>query len=312
MGRSFLLGICGLLIALFIAPTAAQPAGKVYRIGILSNVPRANLGIKPRIAAFIHGLRDLGYVEGRNVSFEYRFPNSMKNRLPQLTKLAAELVRLKVDIIFTHSSPAGQAVKIATKDNPIPVVIGVGVDRHVASLRRPGGNITGLSSIAPDLVGKQLQIFKETLPGLTRLAVLRNPAHRGHPAAIQSAMVAAKALGLELSVVDATNATAIPEAFRTMVAKKSDGVLVLRGGMLVNLRPRISDEANKVGIPTMFGHPVEAQAGGLMSYGTSVDALYRRAATYVDKILKGAKPADLPVGITFPPSILLRADEVIE
>jgi len=309
---------------------AAQPqaAGKVYRIGILSNVPKSNAGIRPRYKAFIQGLRDLGYVEGRNVVFLYRFPRSMSGRETQLARLATELVKLKPDVIFTFSSPATDMAVRAT--HTIPIVVGVAVNRHVANYRHPGGNVTGLSSSAGDLVPKQLQLFQEAVPGLKKVAVMWNPDHHSHADNVKKAQTAAPALGLEIVPVGVTTKSALPRAFNRMIAEKVQGLLVLRGGVLVNIRPHISDHANKLGIPTMFGHPVEARAGGLMSYGVSVRRMFRQAATYVDKILKGARPADLPVErptkldlvlnlktakrlhITFPRSILLRADEVIE
>jgi putative ABC transport system substrate-binding protein len=309
-------------------PAHAQQAGKVYRIGILSNFPKSNTAIRPRIEAFRQGLRDLGYLEGRNVTFDYRYPETMSGREARLAKLAAELVELNPDVIFTFSSPAGDAAKNATRT--IPIIFGVSVDRHVANFSRPGGNITGLSSISKDLIGKQLQTFRETVPGLNKVAVLWNPEHRSHAAVVERTKTAAAVLGLNLVAIDADSVAALPGAFERMIARKVQGVLILRGGMFVTLRPRISDIANRLGLPTMFGHPSEAEAGGLMAYGTNTGALFRRAASYVDKILKGAKPADLPVerptrfdlvinlktakalGIKIPRAILLRADKVIE
>lgn len=315
-----------ILISTFSAE--AQPKTKMHRIGVLSNAPKSNKAVSERIAQFRDELRKLGYVDGRNAEFHYRYPTSTSGRAAQQAVLAQELVALKPDVIFTFSSPATDSVQSTTRT--IPVVVGVGVDRFVKDFSHPSGNITGLSSNSKDLIGKQLQIFRETLPNLKKVAVLWNPEHRAHPAFVKETKRAAATLGLQLVTVPAAKPAAFAAAFQRMSEEKVDGVLILRGGMFVSLRPRLSNLANVHGIPSMFGHPSEAQAGGLMSYGTNVEALFRRAATYVDKILKGAKPADLPaewptkfnlvinlktakkLGLVVPPSILLRANDVIE
>jgi putative ABC transport system substrate-binding protein len=309
--------------------TACRPCPEGAKgIGVLANVPKSVINMRGRFEAFRQGLRELGYVEGRNVVFQFRYPRTISGRVAELTRLASELVRMRPHVIFTHSSPATDVLRKATRT--IPIVVGVGVDRHVASYSHPGGNITGLSSIAQNLLGKQLQIFREAFPRMTRVAILWNPDHRSHAANVKKAKRASTILGLDLIPVGLTDGKSLNAAFDLMLAEKVQGVLILRGGMLVNLRPRISDKATAMALPTMFGHPSEARAGGLLAYGTNVTAMYRRAATYVDKILKGAKAGDLPVerptkfdmivnlktarklGVTIPSSILLRADEVIE
>lgn len=310
------------------SPSVAQQPAKLYRIGILSNVPQSNETETARLRLFLDELRRLGYVAGRNVEFLDRYPSSMSRQAAELPFLAKQLVALQPDVIFTWSWPAIGSVHSATRT--IPVVVGVGVEGIVKDFSHPIGNITGLSSMAIDLVGKQLQIFREALPGLNKVALLWNPENRGHPAMAESARRAAKTLGMTLILVPAGKPAAFVPAFEKMAEERVGGVLILRDGLFVNSRPQLSDLASQHRIPAMFGHPVEAQAGGLMAYGTNVDALFRRAATYVDKILKGAKPADLPVeqparfelvvnvktaraiGISIPSTILARADEVIE
>ncbi len=304
-------------------PAEAQKAKKIHRIGYLE-VSRLR-----GFEVFRQGLRDLGYVEGRNITIEHRSAEGKKDRLPEL---AAELVRQKVDVIMTAGQPAPDAARKATRT--IPIVFGVVGDPVgeglVASLNRPGGNLTGLSSMIPDLAGKQLEIFKEVVPRLSSVAVLQNPAHRAHPIGVRSAEVAARALGLQIVVIDVGSAAALDGVFRRMVAERVGGVLVMRGSLFIRHRARIAELAVKAGLPTMFGHGFEAEAGGLVAYGADVLALFRRAATYVDKILKGAKPADLPIerptkfelvinlktakklGLTIPPEILIRADKVIK
>lgn len=327
MKQTFLLG--AVLLAVSMTSNApAMAADQKFRVGILSNAPQSVKVMEKRLGDFRKGLLDLGYVEGRNVEFHNRYPATMANRAVQQAVLAKELVALNPHVIFTFSSPATDSVQKATRT--IPIVVGVSVDRFVNDFSRPDGNITGLSSNSVGVLGKQLQIFREAVPKLHRVAVLWNPQHRAHKPSMEKAKEAAATLGLTLVPVAAAKPSSFAEAFQTMAESKVDGVLILRGGMFVNSRPKLSDLANKFGIPSMFGHPVEAKAGGLISYGTNVSALFRRAAHYVDKILKGAKPSDLPVerptqfdlvinartaqklGLSVPPTLLLRATEVIE
>jgi putative ABC transport system substrate-binding protein len=321
--------LSGLIILFTLTqPTAAQQTDKIHRVGILSNAPQTNKALEERLNQFVDELGLLGYVTGRNVEFYVRHPSSMANRAVEEPILAKELVALKPDVIFTFSSPASDAVHRATRT--IPVVVAVSVDRFVKNISRPEGNITGLSSQQKDVIGKQLQVFREALPGMKKIGVLWEPTHQAHSAVVKEARRAAQVLGVTLVVVPAANPASFGPAFEKMKDQNVDGVLILRGGLFVNSRPTLSNLANKSRIPSMFGHPSEARAGGLMAYGTNVEALFRRAAHYVDKILKGASPSDLPVeqptkfdlvinlktakklGISIPPTLMVQANEVIE
>ena len=319
------------LVLLLVSPLAAraclaeaQPAsGKTARVGFLGDVP-------PFLdAAFRQGFRDLGYVEGQNLVIDHRFPQWKYERLPEL---AAELVRSGVDVIVAASPPAAKAASQAT--TTIPIVFAVSGDPvaegFVASLARPGGNITGLATGGPDLVGKQLEMLKAVVPRLSRVAVLQNPDQQGHVRAVPEARDAARALGLEPHVVKARNAPEIDTAFAAMTAQRVGGLLVLRDAVFRAHRDRIVRLAAQKRLPAVYGLREEAEVGGLLAYGANVPDLFRRAATYVDRILTGASPADLPIeqaslfelavnlraaralGIVMPQSILARADEVIE
>jgi ABC-type uncharacterized transport system substrate-binding protein len=325
--RAFLAGTGAVLLA---APLAAeaQQAAKAPRIGWLGDKPAAG----PRLReAFLQGLRDLGYVEGRNLVMEYRFAEGKPERLPAL---AAELVALKVDVIMAPGTPAALAAKQATRTTPIvfvaadPVTSGL-----VTSLARPGGNLTGLSAFAPELVGKCLEQLKQAVPGVTRVAVLWQPGGLGERTEkdmLKEAEVAARALGVRLQVLEARGPADFDRAFSDMTRARTGALTVLGSTMFTNERRRLVDLAAKHRLPAVYPWKEFVDAGGLMSYGPNVADLYRRAATYVDKILKGTKPADLPVeqptkfelvinlktakalGLTIPPSLLGRADEVIE
>jgi putative ABC transport system substrate-binding protein len=314
-------------LALLAAPLAApaqQSPGKTARIGLLFFVTSPSLD-----EAFRQGLRELGYVEGQNIAIEYRSAEGKVERLPGL---AAELVRLKVDVIVAASPPATEAAKRAT--STIPIVFTVSGDPVaeglVASLARPGGNITGLATISPALVGKQLEMLKGVVPKASRMAILQNPSNQGHPRAVRQAEDAARVLGVRLQVLKARTPSEIEAAFAAMRSQRADGVLVLRDAEFRAQRAQIVALAAKSRLPAVYGLREEAEAGGLMAYGASVPQLFRRAATYVDKILKGAKPADLPVeqptkfelvinlktakalGLTIPSSLLGQAEEVIQ
>jgi putative ABC transport system substrate-binding protein len=319
------------LLAVFLLATPlaaeAQAPPKVPRIGFLSVL---SLTDNPyELEAFRQGLRELGYVEGQNIAIEYRFAGGRPELLPAL---AAELVRLKVDVIVTAASAAPEAAQRATNTIPIvfavvgdPVAVGL-----VASVARPGGNITGLSSMGPEVVGKQLQLLKEVAPKVSRVAVLQNPSNQSHPFVLRQAEGAARTLGLQLHIVQAGNAPEIDAAFAKMRGQRAGGVLVLRDGFFLAQRAQIAALAAKDRLPSVYGLRGQAEAGGLMAYGAITPHMYRRAATYVVKILKGAKPADLPVeqpttfeliinlktakalGLTIPQSLLQRADEVIQ
>jgi putative ABC transport system substrate-binding protein len=311
------------LLAAPLAASAQQPPGKTARIGFLGDVP-------PFLdEAFRQGLRELGYVEGQNIAIEYRSSEWKFERLPGL---AAELVRLKVDVIVAANTRATEAAKQAT--STIPIVFTVSGDPVaeglVASLARPGGNLTGLATISPELVGKQLEMLKAVAPKVSRVALLQNPTQPSHSRAVRQAEDAARVLRVQLQVLKARTPSEIEAAFAAMRSQRADGVLVLRDAEFRAQRAQIVALAAKHRLPGMYGLREEAEAGGLMAYGASVPQLFRRAATYVDRILKGAKPADLPVeqptkfelvinlktakalGLTIPPSLLQQADQVIQ
>ncbi len=322
-----------LVLVLLAAPLAAdaqQQTGKVYRIGILGNVPLTDPEGARLWGAFIQGLRELGYVEGQNITIEHRSSEGKYERLPAL---AADLVRLKVDVIVAPATQGPLAAKQATRT--IPIVMTSGGDPVgsglVASLARPGGNITGLSFVAfPEIVGKQLELLKETVPQVSRVAVLWNPANPTNRLLLGEAKVAARSLAVQLQTLEARGPDDFERAFAAMTRERAGALLVLGDGMLILHRTRIADLAAKSRLPAMYGSRENVNAGGLMSYSPSLQDSFRRAATYVDKILKGAKPADLPVeqptkfelvinlktaralGLTIPPSVLVRADQVIE
>src|SRR5712692_2138527 len=319
-----------LLGGLFSSSAAgAQQAAKVARIGFLT----LDLAPNPHLAeAFRQGLRDLGYVEGRNVEIEYRDAGGRPERLPAL---AAELVALKVDVILAGSTPQALAAKQATRTIPIvftgaldPVASGL-----VTSLARPGGNVTGLSSIAPELVGKRLELLKQAVPGVSRVAVLWQPGGSGEHTdkdMLKAAEVAARALGVRLQFVEARGPADFDRAFSDMTRAHASALTSLGGSMFFNERRRLVDLAAKNRLPAVYPQREFVDAGGLMAYGPNIADGWRRAATYVDKILKGAKPGDLPIeqptkfelvinlkaakalGLTIPPSLLARADHVVE
>jgi putative ABC transport system substrate-binding protein len=317
------------LLALLVVPLAAQaqPVGKVYRIGsILTTAPNDG----GHLFKLDEGLRELGYVEGRNVVFERRFAEGRQERLPAL---AAELVQLKVDVIVTGSNPAIAAVKQVTAT--IPVVMAVSRDPvgagFIASLARPGGNITGLANDAtPEIIGKNLELLKEAAPRVSRVAFLWNPVPPGAGTTKNAVESAARRLGLTLQSVEVRGPNEFESAFAAMVRERANGVVVATDPVLVGPRSRVVDLAARSRLPAVYGLREFAEAGGLMSYGPNIADQFRRAAIYVDKVLKGAKPADLPVeqptkfelvinlktakalGLTIPPSLLLRADQVIE
>jgi putative tryptophan/tyrosine transport system substrate-binding protein len=320
-----------LTISILLAPLVAdaQPAGKVYRIGRLA--PGSPEG-SPFIESFRQALHERGYIEGQNLVIEYRWAEGRDERLPDL---AAELVRLKVDVIVTGGSTAIRAAQQATRTIPI-VMVGASdpvAQGFVASLARPGGNITGLSIVTPELLGKRLEILKETVPQSTRVAVLANPGSAPTLSATTTGVltIAAQGLGLQLQVVEVRRAEELDEAFAAMTRAGADALLVQGEPRLLDgLRGRIADLAAKHRLPAMYAWRMYVDAGGLMSYGVSLLEQYRRTAIYVDKILKGAKPADLPVeqptkfelvinlkaakalGLTIPSTLLFQADEVIQ
>jgi putative ABC transport system substrate-binding protein len=326
--RRFIEVIAGGLLA---APLAAeaQQAAKIARIGYLT----PNLAAFPHLQeAFRQGLRDLGYVEGGNVVIEYRDAEGKFERLPTL---AAELVALKVDVIVAPGTPQALAAKQTTRTLPIvfaavadPVASGV-----VTSLAQPGGNVTGTSLLAPELVGKRLEQLKQAVPGVDRVAVLWQPGglgERTNKNMLQGTEVAARALGMRLQFVEARGPENFDRAFSDMTRARAGALTVLPSNMFITERRRLVDLAAKNRLPAVYGLREFVDAGGLMAYGANPADSFRRAATYVDKILKGAKPGDLPVeqptkfelvinlktakalGLTIPPSLLGRADEIIQ
>jgi putative ABC transport system substrate-binding protein len=326
--RVFVGTLAGGLLAIPLA-AEAQQAAKIVRIGFLST----NLAASPHLPeAFRQGLRDLGYVEGRNLVIEYRDAEGKPERLPAL---AAELVALKVDVIVTGGGTiAALAAKQATRTLPIvfasvgdPVTSGL-----VTSLARPGGNVTGLSSLTPELVSKRLEQLTQAVPGVSRVAVLRLPGALGERTAkdmLTGTEVAARALGVRLQVVEARGPADIDRAFSDMTRARAGALTVLPSNMFLREHRRLVDLAAKNRLPAVYPLREYVDAGGLMSYGANLADLFWRAATYVDRILKGVKPADLPVeqptkfelvinlktakalGLTIPQSLLLRADEII-
>jgi putative ABC transport system substrate-binding protein len=327
--RVFLGTLAGGFLAAPLA-ASAQPAGKVYRIGYLSTSSGSNTYVRP-LEALRQGLRELGWVEGKNIVIEYRYAEGRIDRLPGL---AEELVRLKVDIIVASPTSSALAAKDASRTIPIvglglaePVAVGL-----VASLARPGGNVTGVTySVDANIYGKQLELLKEVVPKVRRVAVLSNPI--GSPATplfITNIKAAARSLGLQLQFHEARGPGEFDAAFVAMAKERAVALLVFGDPMFLLNRGRLADLALKNRLPSMSTQWQWVGAGGLMSYGPSLPELWRRGATYVDKILKGAKPADLPVeqptkfelvinlktaktlGLTIPPSLLQRADEVIQ
>jgi putative ABC transport system substrate-binding protein len=312
-----------------VSPLAAeaQQAGKVYRVGFLGNSSaalEANL-----VGPFREGLRELGYVEGRNIVIEYRWAEGKYERFPALI---AELAALNVDVIVTAGTPAALAVKRTTPSIPLVMAavgdpIGVGL---VASLARPGGNVTGLSAIAPELEGKRLELLREVVPKLSHIAVLWNPDNPFHAGSLKETRAAAQVLGIKAQLVGVRISEEFPAAFAAIVRERPGALLVLADRIFLHNRARIVDFGAKHRLPGVYPYRELVEAGGLMSFGPSYPGMHRRAAHYVDKILKGSKPADLPVeqpatfeliinlktakalGLTIPPSLLRRADEIIQ
>jgi putative tryptophan/tyrosine transport system substrate-binding protein len=313
-----------LLLSLLILRFAeAQQPTKVPQVGFLAAI--SPVAISARIEAFRQGLNELGYIEGKNIGVEWRSAGA--DRVPGL---AAELVRLKVDVIVTAGPLSTRPAQGATKTIPIVMAqdddpVGNG---FVASLARPGGNITGLASLSPELSGKQLELLKEIVPKLSRMAVLGSSTRPGNAQSLRETELAAGAFGVKLQYLDVLGPKDIDTAFREAGIARADAVLMLVATG-VPQRKQVVELAVKSRLPVISGRPELVEAGGLMTYGASLNDLYRRAATYVDKILKGAKPADLPIeqptkfelvinlktakqiGLTIPPNVLARADRVI-
>jgi putative tryptophan/tyrosine transport system substrate-binding protein len=322
--REFITLIGGAAAALPIAAQAQQP-GKVYRIGRISAGERL-----PHLRdAFVDSLRALGWIEGKNVVYEDRYA---ENRLDRLPELAAELVRLKVDVITAAGTLAPLAAKRATSTIPIVMTsagdpLGSGL---VASLARPGGNVTGLSLMAPDLGGKRLELLKEILPGLSRVAVVWNAANPYSALVFKETEHAAQALRIQVQSLEVRSPGDLDGALEAATRQQASALITVEDPLTLDHRQRIADFAAKNRLPAIYGLREFVDAGGFIAYGAHIADLMRRSAGYVDKILKGAKPADLPVeqptkfeliinlktakalGLTVPPTLLTRADEVIE
>ena len=329
--RRFLLtSVAGALAAPL--ATEAQQAARITRIGYLQTDNDNPAALPDPREAFLQALRDLGYVEGRNLVIEYR---SGEGKIERLPALAAELVALKVDVIVAPSTVAALAAKQATRTVPIVCVSIPVTSGLVTSLARPGGNVTGLAFFSPELVGKCLEQLKQAVPAVSRVAALWQPGGQGERTEteenmLKEAEVAARALGVRLQYVEARGPKNFDGAFSDMTKARAGALTVLPSNMFFNERRRLVDLVAKSRLPAVYPWRDFVDAGGLMSYGLNVTDLFRRAATYVDRILKGAKPGDLPVeqptkfdlvinlktakalGLTLPPSVLARADQVIE
>ena len=323
--------VAGLLMLLFLATAAevsAQQPGKTYRVGYLAAAARSTN--QAQLAEFQQGMRDLGYVEGRNLVLEMRFADGKFDRLPQL---ARDLVQLNPDAIFVSTTPASLAIKAATPTIPIVFVavadpVGVGL---VPSVARPGGNVTGITHIVAEMTGKRLELLKEMVPSASRIAVLVNPDDPNATVQLKNAEAAAKPLGVQLQpIVTVRGASDLAGAFDQIARSGAAAALRMVDPQGAPLRTRTTELAMKHRLPVMFTFREDVEAGGLAAYGANLPAQYRQAATMMDKILRGARPGDLPVeqaskfelvvsrktaralGLTIPPSVLLRADQVID
>jgi len=330
--RVALARVVGVVVLLLVGQAAgiavAQPSSKVPRIGYISPGASSNPLRVARLNAFRQGLREQGYVEGQNIVIESRWAQGSFDRY---FELAAELARSNVDVLVTVGAAGSQAARRATKTTPIVMTVvndplGSGL---VESLAHPGGNITGLSMMAPDLVGKQLQVLTEIVPKLSLVALLANPGSPGTAPQLRVAETVAPTLGLRLLTIEARTPQEIEHAFATMGKERVGALVVLSESVFTNQARQIADLAVKMRLPTIFGLKEHVDAGGLVVYGADPLDMERRAATFVAKILRGAKPADLPVeqpskleliinlktaralGLTIPQSVLLRADQII-
>jgi putative tryptophan/tyrosine transport system substrate-binding protein len=318
-----------LLLSTSLGTAAAQLPAKAPRVGYLSPGSSFDPARLRRFEAFRQGLRELGYLEGQSIAIESRWAEGKYDRYPAL---AGDLARLKVDVIVTVGGAATQAAQQATRT--IPIVMSVVIDplgsRLVPSLARPGGNVTGLSLMGPDLVGKRLEVLKEVVPKVSQVALLWNPDHPGSPPQRREAEAAARALAVRLQSLEARGPQEIDSAFAAMTRERAGALVILNDAIFLNQRKQIADLAAKLRLPSVSGNREYVEAGGLIAYSADFLDLERRAATFVDKILKGAKPGDLPVeqptkfelvinlrtakaiGLAIPPSLLQRADQIID
>jgi putative ABC transport system substrate-binding protein len=329
VNRRTIILIVPLALGLLMAPVVAdaQPAANVPRIGFFSSDSPASAGAQSSLEAFRQGLRELGYVEGQNIAIEERFAAWRDERLAEL---AAELVRLNVEVIVTQAAPATQAARHATGIIPIVFTnvndpVGQGI---VASLARPGANVTGLSTLSSPISGKRLELLKEAVPEVARVAVFWNAANPAFALMLREMPSAAQALGLQLQSLEVQSPDDLDRAFEVAIGERADSLVVLPGTPMRS-PTQVVDFAATHRLPAMYTERARVEAGGLMSYGPNYRDISRRAAIYVDKILKGTKPADLPVeqptkfefvvnlktaealGLTIPPLLLFQADEVI-
>ena len=327
MNKKIVYLLLGTVVLASVHLAGAQQQPKVIRLGFLAATSAS--AEKSRIEAFRQGMRELGYVEDKNIVIEWRFA---EGKLDRLRDLAAELVLLTVDVIVTAGPNSTRAAKEAT--TTIPIVMGLDIDPVgsgiVASLARPGGNITGLSSLQPEISGKRLELLKEVVSKLSRVAVFGISTQPGNAQALKQIELAAGAFGVKLQYLDVLSPKDIESAFRSASKGRVDAVLLLASPVYISHRKQLADLAVKSWLPAIYNRPEYVEDGGLIAYSPSVDDMFRRAAKYVDKILKGAKPADLPVeqptkfeliinlkaakmiGLTIPPNVLARADRVIK
>jgi len=317
-----------LLLSVLVDTAATQPAGKMPRVGYLAPFSDSDPVARRVLEAFRQGLRELGYTEGQNIAIESRSAEGKDERLPAL---AADLVRSKVDVIVATSGAATRAVQQTTRTIPIVMSqandpVGSGL---VANLARPGGNVTGLTIMSPDLVAKRLELLKELVPKVSRIGLLRNPDNPASAAMLQEAEAAARALGVRLQTLEARNSQEIEVAFAAMLKERAGALLMLTDAIFTTQRRQIAELAAKGRLPSL-GPSQYPDAGGLMAYGPNIFDLERRAASFVDRILKGAKPGDLPVeqptkfdlvinlrtakaiGLSIPSSLSQRADQTID
>lgn len=321
--------VIGLPLALFAAPVAvgAQPTKRVYRLGVLAIAPiftSLPVGI-----ALADALRELGYVEGKNLVVERRYAEGQAERFPEL---AAELVHLKLDAILVVTTPAAIATKAATTTVPVVFVaaidpVGAGL---AASLARPGGNVTGFTTLSPELSAKRLEVLRELLPGVTRVAVVSNTSNAASAFMLRQTDAAGRQLGMALKTYGVRGPDDLDDTFAAVARERPEALLFLADAMFFRYRDRLAHFALRARLPAVFENKEMAEAGGLVSYGANLPEMFRRAASYVDRVFRGQKPADLPfeqpgrfelainmktakaLGLTIPPSLLLRADHVIE
>jgi len=319
--------------AMFVVACVLTAIGVPHAAGQPTRLPRVGylrlLEVPGFDDAFRKGLRELGYVEGQNIRVEYRYAGGSADRLAEL---AADLVNLRVDVIVAGGTQAVEAARRATTTIPIvfPVTFDPVAAGFVGSLARPGGNLTGLSPLNPTVTAKRVELLREVVPHIARVAVLRNPTNSGSAFVLRETEGAAKRLGIRVQALEARRPDELEGAFRAAVTEQAGALMLISDNLFFTQQRRIIDLASRHRLPVMFDTRDFVEAGGLMSYGTDLTELFRRSATYVDKILKGARPAELPVeqamkfellinlkmarliGLTIPPSVLLRADRVVE